>query len=82
MFRGPEPLTVTGTCLGEDCGLAGANDAEAKPAMATNRANMRIADFIFGNLSKFNLERIRPLSQHGSYFYFDNKSSYFISISK
>ena len=30
--------------------VAGANDAEANPAIATNSANRRIAAFIFGNL--------------------------------
>ncbi len=33
-------------------GEGGANGAEARPATATNRANMRMANFIFGNLSE------------------------------
>jgi hypothetical protein len=30
--------------------VAGAKEAAAKPAIATSRANMRMAVFIFGNL--------------------------------
>jgi hypothetical protein len=49
------------------CVVAGAKEAEARPAIATSRANMRIADFIFGNLKVLDLERVLPLSRHESY---------------
>jgi hypothetical protein len=38
------------------CVVAGAKEAEARPAIATSRANMRIADFIFGNLKKLDVK--------------------------
>ena len=60
--------------------VAGAKEAEAKPAMATSRANMRMADFIFGNLSEFNMEREETLSRQESYRKFFDKSSYFTLI--
>jgi hypothetical protein len=62
------------------CVVAGAKEAEARPAIATSRANMRIADFIFGNLKKLDMERVPSLSRHGSYRIFGYKSSFFISI--
>jgi hypothetical protein len=35
--------------------VAGAREAAARPAIATSRANMRIAEFIFGNLIELEL---------------------------
>ena len=48
--RGPGPLSDMEACLDSGCVAAGAKEAAAKPAMATSRANMRIAEFIFSNL--------------------------------
>jgi hypothetical protein len=47
---GPGPLAAIEACVDSGCEVAGANEAAARPAMATSRANMRIAEFIFGNL--------------------------------
>jgi hypothetical protein len=46
----PRGATSIERCVTRVLLLAGAIDAEAKPATATNRAKMRIAVFIFGNL--------------------------------
>jgi hypothetical protein len=49
-LRGPGPFATIGTCLDSGCEVAGAKEAAARPAIATSRANMRIAEFIFSNL--------------------------------
>jgi hypothetical protein len=48
-------LTVTIGCREGVDGVAGAREAAARPAIATSRANMRIAEFIFGNLIELEL---------------------------
>jgi len=47
---GTGSLAVIEERLDSTCVLAGAIDAEARPAKATNRAKKRMATFIFGNL--------------------------------
>ena len=47
---GPGPLALAVMWRVKGCVVAGAKEAEAKPAMATSRANMRMAVVIFGNL--------------------------------
>jgi hypothetical protein len=54
--------------------VAGANEAEARPAMAMNRADMRMAAFIFGNLSDSeNQGQLLPFG--GSSYVMDNNKS-------
>ena len=50
---GPGPLSEIETLRGRGCVVAGAMEAAARPAMATNRANRRMAVVIFGNLMEF-----------------------------
>lgn len=57
---GPGPVAVIEACVEIAFVAAGEKDAETRPAKATNRANMRMATFIFGNLMEFNLERSFP----------------------
>ena len=80
--RGPGPLADAEVCRVTVCVVAGANEAEARPATATSRANMRMTDFIFGNLFEFDIERDASLSSQGSYSIFSSKSSFFINITK
>jgi hypothetical protein len=49
--RGPGPLSDMKACLDTGSVVAGAKDAAARPAIATSRANTRIAEFIFSNLT-------------------------------
>ena len=55
---------------------AGANDAEASPAMATTRAKARMATFIFGNLSQFDLKVDFPLSGEKCTLFFYTSPSF------
>jgi len=66
---GPGPLADTVTGAEAALVLAGAKDAEARPAIATNRAKKRMADFIFGNLSNVEIKgNFFPLvDDHTSY---------------
>jgi hypothetical protein len=48
--RGPGPLSDIEAFPEGVCVAAGAKEAAAKPAIATSRANMRMAVVIFGNL--------------------------------
>jgi hypothetical protein len=48
--RGPGSFAAIEACFDSGCEVAGAKEAAARPAMATSRANMRIAEFIFSNL--------------------------------
>jgi hypothetical protein len=51
VMSGPGSVAATEVCEMRACVLAGASDAEARPAMATNKAKNRMTVFIFGNLS-------------------------------
>jgi hypothetical protein len=59
----PGPLWEIETCRGAVCELAGVKEAAARPAIATSRANMRMAVVIFGNLIKLDLEKDLALSR-------------------
>jgi hypothetical protein len=56
VIRGPGSVTATEWCEKRIFELAGASDAQARPAMATNKAKKRIKLFIFGNLSSWILK--------------------------
>lgn len=47
---GSAPFAAAETAVVRGFRLAGAKEAEARPAKATNRAKKRMAAFIFGNL--------------------------------
>ena len=51
VMSGPGSVAATELCETRAWVLAGASDAQARPAMATNKAKNRTTDFIFGNLS-------------------------------
>lgn len=51
VMSGPGSVAATELCETRAWVLAGASDAQASPAMATNKAKNRMTDFIFGNLS-------------------------------
>jgi hypothetical protein len=77
LTSGPGPDALTEERVESAWLEAGANDAEASPAMATTRANTRMATFIFSNLSGTRFERnIQPfgLRVYRSFLY---KSIYF-----
>jgi hypothetical protein len=57
--------------------LAGASDAEARPAIATNRAKNRITVCIFGNLSGSDLKGKLSLLEIKAYLQYLYKSSKF-----
>ena len=75
------PLAGIEACLGWACVAAGAKAAEARPARAMSRANRRMADFIFGNLSGFEIEgkklpsgrNLSGLYDRKQFFHIDNE---------
>jgi hypothetical protein len=78
--RGPGPFAANDACLVRGCVVAGTNEAEARPAMATSRANMRMTEFIFGNLKELDFKKESSLSRQESYHGFKYKSIFFITI--
>lgn len=68
LTSGAGSLAIVEWCPERICELlAGASDAEARPAMATNKAKKRITVFIFGNPSHSNLKRNFSLLEGESY---------------
>jgi len=74
---GPGPVAVNDACDVSDFVVAGANDADASPAMATNSAKKRTTAFIFSNLMCLGM--LGDISPGGKELYarFFNKSIYF-----
>ena len=62
--------------------MEGAREAAARPAMATSRANMRMAEFIFSNLVDSIQKKVVPFSKQKSYRKSYYKSSAFIMLEK
>lgn len=60
---GPGALALTAPCMESAFVVAGAKEAEASPATATSRANMRMAAFNFGNLLVLECEEISSLME-------------------
>ena len=76
LTSGPGSVAATELCETR-AWVVGASDAEARPAMATNKAKNRMTVFIFGNLSDSILKGESSPFQARSYRINRTKSSFF-----
>jgi hypothetical protein len=79
---GPGPLWDIEACRDRVWVAAGAKEAAARPAIATSRANTRMAEFIFGNLIELELGGRPSLSMQKTYRNSLSKSSFFIMLQR